>query len=203
MIRASWGARHSSCTAGPRCPAPLGKLADRGFLLGRELLGDLDVDLYELIAAPAVSLDPLPGDAELLAVLGTGRHLEHHAFPVEGAHLDLRAQEGLRQIDRHHAHHVEPLAPEEPVGLDLNHHHDVAAPFGALALQAQPHPILPPRRAGDREGLPRPPPARALAGRTALRRYLAPPPTNGAGPLHGEATLPERDRAPTLALGTR
>src|SRR2546422_7491918 len=42
-----------------------------------------------------------------------------------------RAQEGLRQIDRNDADHVEPLAPEEPVGLDLNHHHDVAAPFGA------------------------------------------------------------------------
>src|SRR2546422_10656209 len=117
--------------------------------------------------------------------------------------FDLRAQEGLRQIDRNDADHVEPLAPEEPVGLDLNHHHDVAAPFGALALQAQPRPILRPRRDGDREVLLRPHLARALAGRTPLRRDLAPPPTHGAGPLHGEATLPERDRAPTLALGTR
>src|SRR6058998_2669380 len=133
-------------------------------------------------------------------MLGPGRHLEHHALPVEGAHLDLRAEQGLRQIDRHDTDHVEALAPEEPIRLDLNHHHDVAAPFGALALQAQPRPILGPRRDGDREVLLRPHLARALAGRTALRRYLAPPPTNGAGPLHGESTLPERDRAPALAF---
>src|SRR5437870_6882029 len=179
----------------------LGKLAYRRFLFRRELLGDLNVDLDVLIAPPAVPLDPLAGDAELLAVLGAGRHLEHHALPVERAHLDLRAEEGLRQIDRNHADHVEPLAPEEPVGLDLNHHDDVAAALGALPLEPQPRAVFGPGRNSDRETLLLTDLAGPLAGRAALRGYLAPSAAHGARPLHGEATLAERDGPAPPAFG--
>src|SRR5207245_1910331 len=155
-------------------PRLFGDRLPRGLLLGAEVLRALHSDLDVLVAATAVPLDPLPRDAESLAVLRAGRHLEHHALPVERPDLDLRAEHRLREVDRHHARDVQPapslLAPEEVVWLDLDHDDDVAATPRALPLQPEPRAVVGAGRDVDDQafldlhvtrapGAPTPPPA--------------------------------------------
>src|SRR5256885_10107978 len=155
-------------------PALLGKLLERCFLLGREVLGNLDVDLDVLIATPSIPLDPLPRDAEPLTVLCAGRHLEHDALPVERPHLDFRAEQRLREVDRHDADDVQPLAPEEPIGLDLDHDHHVPPSLRPLPRETEPRAVLRAGGGGDRPPpLAAPPPPPPAGG---ARRAPPPPP---------------------------
>src|SRR5205807_2813707 len=184
-------------------PALLGERLERRFLLGRQVLRNLDVNLDVLIAPPPVALDALPRDAKPLAVRCAGRHLEHHALPIEGPYLDLRAEQRLGQVDGHDADDVEPVAPEEPVGLDLDRDHDVAPSLGPLPLEAQPRAVFRARRDGDRQPLLDAHLARPVARGTRLRRHPPAAPAHGARPRDGEPALTEGDRAAPLALGAR
>src|SRR5437660_11505886 len=159
---------------------------------------------HEHVAAPPVPLDPLPRNAELLTVLRSGWNLQHHASAVQRLHPDLRAEQRLGQVDRDHADQIErPLAPEEAIGLDLDYHDDVALPLRPLSLEPQPGAVIRARRHSDHQALLDRDLAVAVARRTALRRHLALAAAHGAGPLHAEATLPERARPFALALGAR
>src|SRR5256885_956224 len=160
--------------------------------------------IYVLVAAATVLLDPLPRDAESLAVLRAGRHLEHHALPVQRPHLDPGAEHRLREVDRHHTRDVEAsaLAPEKPVRLDVDHDDDVAAPPCALALQPEPRAVVGAGRNVDHQALVDLHVPRALTRGAALRRDLPAAAAHRTGPRHREAALAERDRAPAPALGT-
>jgi hypothetical protein len=84
----------------------------------------------------ALALEP-----EDLPALGAFGHLHlHHA--VQRGHLELRAQRGLHEADRHFAEHFVFLAVEERVLLHV--HHDVQIARGAallarLTFTGQPH----------------------------------------------------------------
>src|SRR3989441_227040 len=185
-------------------PRLLRKSLRRGLLLRGEVLGDFDSHLHVLVAAPAVLLDPLPRDAESLAVLRAGRHLEHHALPVQRPHLDPGAEHRLREVDRHHTRDVEAsaLAPEKPVRLDVDHDDDVAAPPCALALQPEPRAVVGAGRNVDHQALVDLHVPRALTRGAALRRDLPAAAAHRTGPRHREAALAERDRAAAPALET-
>jgi hypothetical protein len=73
----------------------------------------------------AHALDALAAQAEHLAGLGFGRHLElGHA--VEGGDLDLAAQRSNREADRHFAMQVVVVALEYGVRLEVDLHVEVA-----------------------------------------------------------------------------
>src|SRR5205823_2728500 len=184
-------------------PALLGERLQRGFLLGGQVLGNLDVDLDVLIAPPSVPLDPLTRDAEALTVRCAGRHLQHNALAVERPHFDLRAEQRLRQIDRHDADDVEPVPSEKAVGLDLDRDHDVAPSLGPLPLEPQPRAVFRAGRDRDREPLLDPHLARPVTGGTRLRRDAPPAPAHGARPRNGEPALAERNGAAAFTFGTR
>src|SRR5207245_3203046 len=187
-------------------PRLFGDRLPRGLLLGAEVLRALHSDLDVLVAATAVPLDPLPRDAESLAVLRAGRHVEHHALPVERPDLDLRAEHRLREVDRHHARDVQPapslLAPEEVVWLDLDHDDDVAATPRALPLQPEPRAVVGAGRDVDDQAFLDLHVTRALARRTALRRDLPAAAAHGTGPRDRKTSLTEGDGAAPVALGT-
>src|SRR5213595_3004329 len=161
----------------------------------------MDIDV--LIAPPSVPLDPLTRDAEPLTVRCAGRHLEHDALAVEGPHFDLRAEQRLRQIDRHDADDVEPVPSEKAVGLDLDRDYDVSPSLGPLPLEPQPRAVFRAGRDRDREPLLDAHLARPVAGGTRLRRDPPPAPAHGAGPRDGEPALAERNGAAAFAFGTR
>src|SRR5205807_4510897 len=116
--------------------------------------------------------------------------------------LDLRAEQRLGQVDGHDADDVEPVAPEEPVGLDLDRDHDVAPSLGPLPLEAQPRAVFRAGRDGDRQPLLDPHLARPVAGGTRLRRDAPPAPAYGARPRDGEPALAERNGAAAFTFGT-
>src|SRR3989475_2543949 len=155
-------------------PRLLRKSLRRGLLLRGEVLGDFDPHFHVLVAAPAVLLDPLPRDAESLAVLRAGRHLEHHALPVQRPHLDPGAKHRLREVDRHHTRDVEAsaLAPENPARLAVDPDDDVAPPPRALALQPEPRAVVGTGRNVDHQALVDLHVPRALTRGAALRRDL-------------------------------
>src|SRR5207237_8022984 len=105
--------------------------------------------------------------------------------------------------DRHDADDIEPVAPEETVGLDLDGDHDVPPPLGPLPLETQPRAVLRAGRDRDRQPLFDAHLARPVAGGAGLRR---PPPAaaaHGAWPRAGAPSLAEPGRAAPLALGGR
>src|SRR3989442_13899918 len=92
--------------------------------------------LFRSIAATAVLLDARARDAEPLPVRRAGRHLQQDVTPLQPAHLDLRAEYPLRQLDGDRADHVPALAPEEPHRLDLELDHSVTPAFSTRGPQA-------------------------------------------------------------------
>src|SRR5207245_2014988 len=164
-------------------PRLLCKRPRRRLLLRRETFGDFDLHLDILVPSPAVLLDPLPREAEPLAVLRAGRHPEHHAPAVERLHLDPRAQHRLGEVDRHRADDVQALAPKEPIGLDLNYDHHVSPALGTLSLQAEPRSILRARRHGDHQALFNADLPAPSARRAPLRGDLALAAADGAGAI--------------------
>src|SRR5213080_1706067 len=183
--------------------APLRERLHRRLLLRREVFGDVDLDLHILIAAPAVLLDSLPRDAELLPGLGTGWDPEDDAASIECLDFDLGAEQRLGQVHRHGADDVQPVAPEEPVGLDLQHHDDVAPPLRSLPPEAQLRAVLGARRNRDHESLLDPHLAAAAARVAALRRHLPLTAAHRARPVDREPALPERNHPASPALRAR
>src|SRR6266571_2141992 len=198
----SCNVRRATCDVTPLVlhPRLLCKRPRRRLLLRRETFGDFDLHLDILVPSPAVLLDPLPREAEPLAVLRAGRHPEHHAPAVERLHLDPRAQHRLGEVDRHRADDVQALAPKEPIGLDLDYDHHVSPALGTLSLQAEPRSILRARRHGDHQALLNADFPAPSARRAPLRGNPALAAADGAGAIHGKAALSERDEAATPAF---
>src|SRR5256884_907096 len=161
------------------------------------------MDLDVLIAPPSVPLDALARDAEALTVRCAGRHLEHDALAVERPHFDPRAEQRLRQIDRHDADDVEPDPSEKTVGLGLDRDHTRGRSLCPLALGPEPGAGFGAGRDRDREPLLDPYLARPVAGGTRLRRDAPPAPAHRARPRNGEPALAERNRAAAFTFGTR
>src|ERR1041384_4700351 len=90
----------------------LPRIATRG-------VGDRDIHHDQLVAFLAPLLEAKPLDAEGAAGLRPGRDLEEDPLPVEGAHLERRPEDRLREVEGDLAAEVEPFAGEEAVGLDL------------------------------------------------------------------------------------
>src|SRR5881398_2538876 len=180
--------------------APFRERLQRHLLFRREMFGDVDVHLDVLIPAPAVLLDPLPRNAELLPGLGAWWDFEHDAAPVECLHLDLGSEQCLREVHRHGADDVQPLAPEEPVGLDLQHYDDVAFPLRPLPAETQLRAVLGARGYREHQALLDPHLAAAAAGVAPLRRHPASATAHRTRAIHGEAALPERNHPTPPAL---
>src|SRR5437867_901236 len=183
--------------------ASLRERLHRRLLLRRQVFGDIDVHLDILITAAAVLLDSLPCDAELLPVLGARWELEDDAASIECLDFDLGAEQRLGEVHRHGADDVQPVAPEEPVGLDLQHHDDVAPPLRSLPPEAQLRAVLGARRNRDHESLLDPHLAAAAARMAALRRHLPLTAAHRARPVDREPALPERNHPASAALRAR
>src|SRR6185437_11634377 len=154
-----------------------------------------------------VLLDPLSAYAKALAAGRARRNADRHLLAVERLDADAGAERGLRDVDRHGRNHVEPLALEEAIGLDLKVDQQVARrtvprAARALALESNLRPGIDPCRNCNHHFLTGTDLARAVAGRAALARHGAFAETHRTGTLHGEPALAERDRAAPLTLGT-
>src|SRR5436309_1581393 len=184
-----------------------GELAHRPLLLFRELLGNLHLRLDDEIPLLTVPLDPMPPDPEALPIGGTGGDAKRHLLSVERAHVDLRAQSGLRDADRHGGNDVQSLAFEEaigphPEGDDQVTRRPIVLPAPTLPLQSDTRSRVYAGRNSDEHLLSRADLSRSVARRTTLARYLAASEAHRAGSLHRESPLPEGDGPTTVALRT-
>ena len=133
----------------------LGQLAEQLLLAGGEVPGRLDDDLDQLVAAaPAVDVGhPAALELEDVAALGPLGDVQP-VGAVERRHLDLGAEGGLGEADRHLADQVVAVPLEERVLADLDLDPEVA-PRGPgvarlpLVAELEPHPGLD-ARAGRR-----------------------------------------------------
>src|SRR5436305_14961256 len=99
-----------------------------------DLLGDDDVERHqEITRASLARVNPASAHLHGLAALGSGRHLHGHGL-VEGRDLDLRAQRGLGERDRHAHGEVLALAPEDRVLPDVHDDEEIA---GRAAVRAR------------------------------------------------------------------
>src|SRR5881296_80019 len=181
----------------------LRKTLHRLLLLGAELLRQRDVRFYIHVAVPSVLLYPVPGNAKLLPVLRAGRNPQDDTLVVQRLDLDPRAEECLREVDRDDADEIQPFAPEEAIGGDVNLHDEIAPPLWSLILETQTRAFFDAGRDVDVDPLFDAHFAGTLTGGTALRGHGALAAADRARAIHGESTLTERDRAPPFALGTR
>src|SRR5207247_11194038 len=106
------------------------------------------------------------------------------------------------EVHRHSAHDVQPLAPEEPVGLDLQHYDDVAFPLRPLPAETQLRAVLGARGYREHQALLDPPLAAAAAGVAPLPTHPASASAPRTRAIHGEPALPERNHATPPALRT-
>src|SRR4051812_4428548 len=102
---------------------------------------------------------------------------------------------------------VQPLAPEEAIGLNLEGDDQIArgtaGPAGlSLASQQDAVAVFRRRRNRDRDPAFGSNLSRTVTGGTLLGGDLSPAPALGTRPVDGKAALPERDISPALALGT-
>src|SRR6185503_5871169 len=128
------------------------ELLEQLSLSRRQLLRRLDDDAHELVAgAVAVQIrHAAAAQTEHLARLCPGRYL-HLEAAVERRDLDLGAERGLGDADRHLAHEVRALAREDRMLLDVEHDVEVTrrpAVIAGLALAAE----LQPRAGVDAGG---------------------------------------------------
>src|SRR4051794_1905854 len=151
----------------------LRELPEQLLLPGGEVLGGLDHDLDQLVAAaPAADVGHPPRpDPQDLAALGPAGHVQVFGA-VERGDFDLGAEGRLGEADGHLAPEVVPLPLEEGMLLDHDLDPQVAARGAevaelALVAELQPHAALHARGDVDLE-----------LGR---RRRPARPPTGGAG----------------------
>src|SRR5581483_6019792 len=129
-----------------------------------------------------------------------GRNPDRHFLPVDRPNVDLRAERGLSDVDRHRRDHVQPFAPEEPIRLDLEGDDQIARRAVAIAAAALPfetdlRPGVHAGRHGDHHLFPNAHLARSTARGAALARYSSLAQTHRARTLNGESTLAERDRS--------
>src|SRR6185312_7023206 len=104
-------------------------------------------------------------------------------------HADLRAERGLRDVDRHGRDEIEPLALEEAIRLDLESQQEIAGrtvarTAAALTLETDLGARVDAGRHGDVHLLPNAHLARAAARGTALARNGAFPQTHWTRALH-------------------
>src|SRR5437867_148964 len=155
------------------------------------------------VPAPSVLLDAMARNPELLPMLRTRRNAEHDMLVIERFDLDAGAEQRLREIDRHDADKIEPLAPEKAIERDVDLYDEVAAALRPLILETQSRAFFDARRDLDVDVLLDPDFAGALARGTALRGHGALAAADRAGSIHREPALTERDRPAAFALGTR
>src|SRR6185437_2994269 len=172
-------------------------------LLGAQLFRQRHMGFHIHVPAPAVLLDAVARNPELLPMLRAGRDPQHDALVIQRLDLDPRTEQRLREIDRHDADEIESLAAEKPIGRDADMHDDVAFALGTLILEPQPRTFFDARRDLDVDALFDADFAGALARGAALRRHGALAPADGARPIHREPALTERDRPAAFAFGTR
>ena len=141
-------------------------------------------------------------DPEFLTVLRPRRDPQHHPLTVERFHFDARAQQRLREIDRHDADDVESFAAKETVGGDMDHDHEIAPTLGPLILEPEARSVLDAGRNVDVDTLFDADFAAALTRGTALRRHSAFPAAHRARTIDGKTALSERDRAAPIAFRT-
>src|SRR3982074_1094423 len=122
------------------------------------------------VAAPPVFFDAVPGNPELLAMLGPRWDPEHDPLVVERLDLDPRAEQRLREIDRDDADKIQSFPPEKAVRRDVDLHDQIAAALWSLILETQTRTFFDARRDLDVDPLFDAHLSAALAGRTALRR---------------------------------
>src|SRR5438132_6960104 len=118
-----------------------GELLDQLALPRRQLARGLDDHADDLVAAAvAAEIRDSPSlQAEDLTGLRTRRNL-HLRGTLERRHVDLAAEDRLREADRHLADDVRPLAHEERMLADVEDHVEVAGrrgPRSGLALATQ------------------------------------------------------------------
>src|SRR5258706_2916409 len=165
----------------------------------------LDDDLAHEVAGVgrAHALDALGAQAKDLARLRLHGDLDLGAA-VERGNLDLAAQGRLREADRHLAVEVVALAPEDAVGLQVDHHVEVAgraAVHASLALAGQADAIGFVHAGGNlhRERLVLLQPSRAPARGAWIAHGLAGAVARGTRLLDGEEALRQAHRARAMA----
>lgn len=97
--------------------------------------GDLDGD--ELVAFAAVTPgDTLTSYPQYAAVRRSSRQFQGHRRAVEGRHLDLGAERGFREGDRHSDREVVARAAEQRVRPHVHEHDEVASGAASLARRS-------------------------------------------------------------------
>ena len=139
----------------------------------------LDEEVQMLVAACGRTQrgQALPAQADHLSALRSFRD-PLLQLALEGRHLDLRAERGLRERDRHLAVEVLAVAREQGVGLHRDHHVEIARRAAgdsrlSLAREAQPRAVVDAGRHAHLDALQALDAPRAAAVRTALAHDLA------------------------------
>src|SRR5208282_937136 len=146
----------------------------------------------------------LAAQAELVAALGSGRHIDARARAVERGHLDGAAEGCRRHRNRHAAENIGAVALEEEVRLDGEKDVEVAgrrSPHAGLALAGEPdaRAVLDPRRDRDRKRLLARDPSAAVADAARIADDAARALARRAGALDGEEALLRAHAAMAMA----
>ncbi len=114
--------------------AELGEFLELGFLRGRQMRRDFDVDSHVQIAV-AVALnvfDAFAFEAEHGAWLCSGRDA-NAGLAIEGGDLDFRAERRLDEVDRHLAQEIIAIALKDFMWSHVQNHVQVARGSAAEA----------------------------------------------------------------------